>query len=80
MPTTDEAMLAYIGLGGRSHHEIAQRFPGFDMTRLVRAHLVTLRLDEQHETEAHVLDAHRMRYVLALRGASALGVPESRHT
>jgi hypothetical protein len=80
MPTTDEAVLAYIGLGGRSHEEIAERFPGFEMTRLVRAHLVTLMLDEDHETEAHVLDARRLRYVLTSRGASALGVSESRHT
>jgi|RhiMethySRZTD1v2_1073278.scaffolds.fasta_scaffold690094_1 hypothetical protein len=78
MATTDEAVLAYIGLGGRSHEEIAERFPGFEVARLVRAHLVMLVLDEHHETEAHVLDARGLRYALTTRGASALGVPESR--
>ena len=78
MATTDEAVLGYIGLGGRSHGEIAERFPGFEMTRLVRAHPVMLALDEHHETEAHVLDTRRLRYVLTARGASALGVSESR--
>jgi hypothetical protein len=80
MATTDEAVLTYIGRSGRSHEEVAERFPGFEMTRLIRAHLVALALDEKHETEAHLLDAHRMRYVLTTRGASAVGVPEARHT
>jgi hypothetical protein len=46
------------------------------MTRLVRAHLVKVISDEPGETEAHVLDAFGMRYVLTARGAEALGVAD----
>ena len=76
MPTTDEVVLAYIGLHGTSREDIADRFPGFDMTRLVRAHLVKVISNEPGETEAHVLDAFGMRYVLTPRGAEALGVAD----
>jgi hypothetical protein len=33
---------------------VTDRDTGFDVKRLVRAHLVTLAIDELHETEAHV--------------------------
>lgn len=76
MPTTDEAVLAYIGLLGRSHQAVAQRFPGFDMTRLVRAQLARAIPGEHAETEAHNLDASDVRYVLTPRGLEALGMSD----
>lgn len=74
--TTDEEVLAYIGGEGRSYTDLAQRFPAFDMARLVRAQLVEPVLEEPTETEAHALDAKvaALRYVLTPRGAEALGI------
>ena len=77
MATTDEAVLRYIGLGGRSHEDVAERFPGFDVARLIRAHLVTVISDERADTEAHILDASVMRYVLTPRGTAAIGAADS---
>ena len=74
--TKDEEVLAYIGGDGRSYEDLAQAFPGFDMARLVRAHLVESVLEAPMETEAHALDV-RVRslwYVLTPRGGDALGV------
>ena len=76
MPTTDEEVLAYIGLRGRTHRAVAERFPGFDMTRLVRAQLARAIPGERAETEAHALDASDARYVLTPRGAEALGMSD----
>jgi hypothetical protein len=81
--TKDEEVLAYIGSDGRSYEELAQAFPGFDLARLVRAHLVESVLEAPMETEAHALDVRvgSVRYALTARGADALGVssePRSR--
>jgi hypothetical protein len=78
VPTTDEAVLTYIGRRGRSPAAVAQRFPDFDLTRLVRAQLVELTGGDAAETEAHVHDAAdtRLRYVLTRRGAAAIGLHE----
>ena len=75
--TTDEEVLAYIGGSGKSNEELAQRFPGFDMARLVRAQLVdAVSSETSSDTEAHALDATvaALRYVLTSRGAEALGM------
>jgi hypothetical protein len=74
--STDESVLAFIGLGGRSTEAVAERFPDFDMERLVRAHLVVWL--SSAETEAHGHRGHRApvgdRYVLTARGADAIGL------
>lgn len=74
--TTDEEVLAYIGGGGKSDEDLAQRFPGFDMARLVRAQLVGTVFEASTDTEAHALDATvaALRYVLTSRGGEALGM------
>lgn len=74
--TKDEEVLAYIGGAGKSQGDLAQRFPGFDVARLVRAQLVEPVLGEPAETEAHVVDTQpdAVRYVLTSRGAEALGM------
>jgi hypothetical protein len=73
MPTIDEAVLEYIGLAGKLQRDVLGRFPGFDVTRLVRAQLVAL-ADQRWDTQTHILDASRMRYVLTQRGAEAIGI------
>jgi hypothetical protein len=74
--TTDESVLAFIGRSGRSTAAVAERFPGFDVMRLVRAQLVDIAYLEPSETVAHVHEVHlgEMRYVLTNRGATAIGL------
>ena len=74
--TTDESVLAFIGRAGRSSAAVAERFPGFDVMRLVRAHLVDIAYVEPSETVAHLheLPLGEMRYVLTDRGATAIGL------
>jgi len=72
--STDESVLEFIGLGGQSTEAVAERFPDFDMDRLVRAHLVVVWLSGA-ETEAHGHPApDGGRYVLTARGADAIGL------
>ena len=75
--STDESVLEFIGLGGQSTEAVAERFPDFDMERLVRAHLVVVWLSGA-ETEAHGHHGHPApgggRYVLTARGADAIGL------
>ena len=74
MTSTDESVLEFIGLGGQSTEAVAERFPDFDMDRLVRAHLVVVWLSGA-ETEAHGHPApDGGRYVLTARGADAIGL------
>jgi hypothetical protein len=76
MATTDEVVLAYIGPDGRSRDAVRERFPSFDMTRLIRAQLVEVTSGEPGETEAHTFEptAPETRYVLTSRGADAVGI------
>jgi len=75
MTTTDESVLAFVGRVGRTPLALAERFPGFDMMRLVRAQLVDLALVEA-DTVGHVSEtaSGEMRYVLTERGAVAAGL------
>ena len=77
--TTDESVLAFIGRSGRATAAVAERFPGFDVMRLVRAQLVDIAYAEPGETVAHLqeLELGEMRYVLTDRGAAAIGLPPS---
>ena len=78
MPTIDEAVLEFIGREGRSPAAVAERFPGFDVIRLVRAQLVDLELVETAETEVHLheLPSGEMRYVLTQRGAEVVALSD----
>jgi hypothetical protein len=75
--TTDESVLDFIGRSGRTSAAVAERFPGFDVMRLVRAHLVDIAYVEAGEAVAHLqeLELGEMRYVLTDRGADAIGLP-----
>jgi hypothetical protein len=80
MATTDEAVLMFIGRGGCSPGAIAERFPGFDVMRLVRAHLVDVALVDDADAVGHVQRGDgdpvlgEMRCVLTDRGAAAVGL------
>ena len=79
MPTTDERVLKFIGRTGTTAAALAERFPYFDVNRLVRAHLVAISTNDVLETESHGTDARVSRYVLTPRGFEAGGI-ESRPT
>jgi len=76
MTSTDEAVLEFIGLYGTWHEDIAERFPGFDVMRLVRAHLIAVVLVEgaASAARAHSSPISHVRYVLTDRGAEAAGI------
>lgn len=78
--TTDESVLAFIGRRGQSARAVAERFPGFDVMRLIRAHLVEMqpRQDAEIEGHRHESGATDSVYVLTSRGAEAVGLGESR--
>jgi len=74
MATLDESVLEYIGAEGRTPAAVGDRFPGFDMMRLVRAQLVDFVLAES-DTVGHAAEPvlGEMRYVLTERGRAAIG-------
>jgi hypothetical protein len=76
----DRDVLEFLGQRGKSLAAIAERFPGFDIRRLMRAGLAEERSYEFPETQAHVhLSPHRIRhYMLTERGAEAIGIDPSR--
>jgi hypothetical protein len=71
----DEEVLKFIGRRGRTSDAISERFPGFDMLRLVRAGLVEGR-DAGPEVYAHTQISAQVtpHYTLTERGATAVGV------
>jgi hypothetical protein len=76
MTTADEAVLRFIGCEGRSPEAVAERFPAFDVTRLVRAQLVAAEMPEVADTLAHADEpsVSQVRYVLTPRGEQAVGI------
>jgi hypothetical protein len=76
MSAEDREVLDFIGRAGKSLSAIDQRFPGFDVRRLIRARLVEERRFELAETEAHgpARHEHLLHYVLTERGARASGI------
>jgi hypothetical protein len=76
MTTADEAVLKFIGREGRSPEAVSERFPAFDVMRLVRAQLVAVEPPEVVDTSAHVHEPSlsQVRYVLTPRGEQAVGI------
>jgi hypothetical protein len=75
----DEEVLRFLRRRWQTSDAIGERFPGFDMRRLVRAGLV----DEQEvepETYAHGRSSPQLirMYVLTERGAMAVGIAPRR--
>jgi hypothetical protein len=73
MSDDDRVVLEFLGGTGKSSAEILERFPDFDVRRLIRAGLVEEQRFELAETQAHAL-VSTAQYVLTVRGASAVGI------
>lgn len=76
MTGEDRDVLELLGQKGKSPEEIGERFPGFDMLRLVRAGLVEEQHIELAETQAHgdMSPSFIRHYMLTERGARAVGI------
>jgi hypothetical protein len=72
----DHEVLEFIGRQGKGPEEIGERFPDFDVVRLVRAGLAEERPIEPAETQAHMHPSRAFitYYVLTKRGAEAVGI------
>ena len=76
MEDADREVLEFIGDPGKTAEQIADRFPAFDLERLVRAELVRPRRTQPHKTtsrRAPTAPDPRF-YVLTSRGAEAVGL------
>ena len=71
----DREVLEFLGRQGKSADAITQRFPDFDIRRLIRAGLIEERL-KVAETQAHGRESSGLirHYVLSYRGANAVGI------
>jgi hypothetical protein len=83
MEDADRAVLEFIGDEGKTAEQVADRFPAFDLERLVRAELARPRRTEVRRTQSHrappVPDP--TFYVLTSRGADAIGLdPHTLHS
>lgn len=75
MSGEDEEVLKFISRQGQTAGALSERFPGFDMLRLVRAGLVEER-DVEPDTQAHAHISSQLirHYTLTERGARAVGI------
>ena len=83
MEDADRNVLEFIGDEGKTAEQVADRFPAFDLERLVRAELARPRRTEPHKTQSRrappALDP--TFYVLTSRGAEAIGLdPHTLHS
>ena len=74
MEEADRAALEFIGDPGKTAEQIADRFPEFDVERLVRAELVRPRRTQPHDTQSRRAPPADDLYVLTSRGAEAIGL------
>jgi hypothetical protein len=76
MPFDDREVLEFVGQKGKSPEEISERFPGFEMQRLIRAGLVEESRTDIAETQAHgnMPPQFALLYMLTERGAKAVGI------
>ena len=76
MSVDDRDVLEFLGEQGKSPHAVEERFPAFDMFRLVRASLVEEQRFEFAETQAHADMSPTVirHWMLTERGAAAVGI------
>jgi hypothetical protein len=76
MTVDDRNVLEFIGRQGKSPEAVAERFPGFNVRRLVKAGLVRMRRTELAETQmpGHSSPTFVLYCVLTERGARAVGI------
>ena len=83
MVIEDHEVLEFIGRQGKTLEQINERFPGFDVFRLVRAGLVEIMripLEETQDPNGPPSPAFQDWYVLTPRGAGAVGIdPHTLH-
>ena len=83
MEDADRAVLEFIGDEGKTAEQVAERFPAFDLERLVRAELARPRRTEPGKTQSRRAPPapDPTFYVLTARGAEAIGLdPHTLHS
>ena len=76
MEDADRDVLEFIGDQGKTAEQLADRFPAFELERLVRAELVRPRRTEPPRSQSRRAPAapDPTFYVLTARGAEAIGL------
>jgi hypothetical protein len=83
MEDDDRHVLEFVGDQGKTAEQVADRFPGFDVERLVRAELVRPRRTNPGKTQSRSAPTtpDPTFYVLTSRGAEAIGLePHTLHS
>ena len=83
MEDADRDVLEFIGDQGKTAEQVSDRFPAFDLERLVRAELVRPRRTNPVGTQSRRVCAapDPTFYVLTSRGAEAIGLePHTLHS
>ena len=83
MEEADREVLEFIGDEGKTAEQVSDRFPAFDLERLVRAELVRPRRTNPVKSQSrHTPTAHEHTfYALTSRGAEAIGLaPHTLHS
>jgi hypothetical protein len=76
MEESDREVLEFIGDQGKTAEQVSNRFPAFDLERLVRAELARPRRTDPVKSQSRSTppaNEHTF-YVLTSRGAEALGL------
>ena len=83
MEEADREVLEFIGDQGKTAEQVSERFPAFDVERLVRAELARSRRTNPVKAQSrHTSQAlEHTFYVLTSRGAEAIGLaPHTLHS
>jgi hypothetical protein len=83
MEDADREVLEFIGDQGKTDEQIFDRFPSFDLERLVRAELARPRRTDPVKTQSRRAPSPPVPtfYVLTSRGAEAMGLaPHTLHS
>jgi hypothetical protein len=78
MEDADRDVLEFVGDQGKTAEQVADRFPAFDLERLVRAELIRPRRTNPVRTQSHraAPAPDSTFYVLTSRGAEAIGLDQ----
>ena len=76
MEDADRDVLEFVGDQGKTVEQIADRFPAFDLERLVQAELVRPRRTNPVGTQSRRAAPDPTFYVLTARGAEAIGLDQ----
>ena len=82
MEEADREVLEFIGDQGKTAEQVSDRFPAFDLDRLVRAELARRRRSNPITAQSpHTPADEHTFYVLTSRGAEAIGLaPHTLHS